>query len=201
MSLKTHMDKLAVTQERHYSAHNALLRVADNFLFAAENQERFCSEGDFVALVMSALAIESLCNTVSALIFADWKDYESASPRAKIRLICSELNIPYKKDSEPFKGMHWLINFRNKIAHAKPEPLHKRSEMTREEYQQLQSSGGPQSEIENMITIDSARCALKSVQQFEDMIGEKLPEDKKYLVSADSWEMSAEGSGGQLTIR
>lgn len=188
------MDKLAVTQERHYSAHNALLRVADNFLFAAENQERLCSEGDFVALVMSALAIESLCNTVGALIFADWKDYESASPRAKIRLICSELKIPYKKGSEPFKGMHGLINFRNKIAHAKPEPLYKRSEMTREEYQQLQSSGGPQSEIEKMITIDSARCALKSVRQFEDMIGEKLPEDKKYLVSADSWEMNAERS-------
>lgn len=130
------MSKLTVTQKRHYSAHNALLRAADNYLFAAENQERFCSDGDFVSLVMSALAIESLCNTVGELICTDWKDYESAGPKAKIRLICSELAIPYDKDSEPFQGMHWLIKFRNKIAHAKPESLHDESQMSKEAYRQ-----------------------------------------------------------------
>ena len=188
------MTKLTVTQKRHYSAHNALLRVADDFLVAAENQERFCSEGDFVALVMSALAIESLCNTVGELIFVDWKDYERARPTAKIRLICSQLNIPYEKNSDPFQGIRWLLKFRNKIAHAKPESLHEKSETSSEAIQWLQSGSGPQSEIEKMITIGSAKRALKSVEQFEDMIVEKLPEDKKYLVGGDFWEMHTDES-------
>lgn len=43
-----------------------------------------------------------------------------------------------------------------------------------------------------MITIKNARQALKSVQQFEDMIVKELPEGTQDLVALDSWEMHAD---------
>lgn len=195
------MDKIKVTQRRHYSAHKMLLRTAEDLLLGKKYEERFCSDGDFIALVMSSLAIESLCNTVGDIIIKDWKDYESNNPKAKIRLICMELKIPYEKDDEPFKGLHWLIRFRNNIAHAKPEPLFDESSISRDEYIELQSTDGVQSKLEKMITIESAENAINSVRKLEEMIADRLPEEKKYLVSSDFLEMSCSSGEWQLTIR
>lgn len=184
------MSTVTVKSSRHYSAHKALLRAADNFLFAAEQNEPFCSDGHFVSLVMSSLAVESLCNTTGELVVQDWKDFESASPRAKIRLICAHLDIAYDKQQEPFISLLWVIKFRNKIAHAKPEPLSEELIASQEEYEALISGDGPQSELEKQISVDAARRALNAIEQFQELIYGKLPEESKHLVASDLWEMS-----------
>jgi hypothetical protein len=186
------LKKLKVTQERHYSAHQSLIKVASNILLAAKSQERFCSDGDFIALIMSALAIEALCNTVGSHIFDDWNDFDTMSPKAKIRLICEKLKVSYNKNSEPFKTLHSLILFRNKIAHAKPEYLRDESMMTREAFEATKSTGGPQSKIEAMISIEAAQKAVDAVRTLEDMLTEQLSEEIKCRICLDSWEMSAE---------
>ena len=66
--------------------------------------------------------------------------------------------------------------------------------MSKDEYRQHQSSNGPQSEIETMVNIETAKQALQSVQQFEDMIVAKLPEDIQDLVASDAWEMHTDES-------
>ena len=189
-TLAPRMTKLTVKSKRHYSAHHALLRAADNYLTAAENSERFCSDGHFVSLVMSCLAVESLCNTTGDLIFTDWEDFESASPRAKIRMICAQLGILYEREKEPFHTLLWTIRFRNKIAHAKPEPLDAEVEMSEEECADLMSGDGPQSKLEKQVTFQTARRVFDAISLFQKMVVEKLPEDKKYLVDGDFWESS-----------
>src|SRR5258708_4894046 len=110
------MNMVTVIQKRHFSAHHALLRSAEKYLGAAKNSERFCSDGHFVSLVMSALAVESLCNTAGEVAVIDWKDFEMTNPRVKVRVICERLGIPYDKEREPFSSLFWLMKFRNAIA-------------------------------------------------------------------------------------
>ncbi len=184
------MNTVTVKSKRHYSAHHALLRAADNSLFAAENDERFCSDGHFVSLVMSSLAVESLCNTTGELIYQDWEDFESARPRAKVRMICAQLGIAYDRGKEPFQGLHWLTYFRNKIAHAGPEPLNEEIELAEDEYADFMSKDGPQSTLEKLVTFEAARRALQAIYLFQEMIFQKLPEGIRYLVAGDSCESS-----------
>lgn len=183
------MKNLSVRQQRHFSAHGMLLRSASRYLIAAENDERFCFDGDFVCLVMTALAVEALCNTTGELIFPEWKDdYESLSPMQKIRFICRKLDIPYDIESDPFQSIRWLLRFRNKIAHAKPEPLSSEMMMTNEEFDHLQRSDGPQSELEAIVNVQAARRALSAVETLEDLLFDKLPEEERYKLSG-IWEM------------
>lgn len=187
------MTELKVTQKRHYSAHNDLLRIGGNYLFACENDERWCGEGYFVCLVMCALAVESLCNTAGELVFKDWRvDFEMCSPKAKIRILCEKLNIEYSRDSEPFATIHWLLKFRNEIAHAKPESIMVEELIARSAYEELMSSGGPQSKLEKKITIENARNCLSSVEQFKEVLAGNMIEENAWIIQSDSWEMFSE---------
>ncbi len=187
------MTELKVTQKRHYSAHNDLLRVGGNFLHACELDERWCGEGDFVCLIMCALAVESICNTVGELIYNDWRsEFETCSPKAKIRIICEKLNITYDKGKEPFQTLHWLIGFRNKIAHAKPEPIEKTQILSQKEYDDLQSSDGPQSKLEGFISVKNANKAMEQLAEFQELLVGSLPEEEAWVIESDSWEMYSE---------
>lgn len=191
-ALANTMTELKVAQKRHYSAHNNLLRVGSNLLFACEQQERGCSEGHFVCLVMCSLAIESLCNTTGEMVYSDWKsEFESCSPRAKIRILCEKLGITYDKGIEPFQTLHWLIGFRNRIAHAKPEPIEINTLMTWSQYEELISGDGPQSKLEKEISIENAKKALYNVEKLKELFASKLPEESAWILESDSWEMQS----------
>lgn len=187
------MTDLKVTQKRHYSAHNDLLRVGDNFLHACELDERWCGEGHFVCMVMCALAVESLCNTTGELIYLDWKaDFETSSTKAKIRIICEKLDIKYDRGKEPFQTLHWVLQFRNKIAHAKPEPISNELLVSQSEYDQLQLTDGPQSKLEEDITIENAKRVLSRIHEFIEIIASKMPEELSWVIESDLWEMYSE---------
>ncbi len=108
-------------QERHYSAHHALLRVASAELDRATKKEPGWFDSTFVVLTFSALAVEALSNAIGNRVVSDWKDFESASPNAKVRLLAERLDIPYSANDEPWRTVRWLGKFRNLVAHAKPE--------------------------------------------------------------------------------
>jgi hypothetical protein len=185
------MNSFLIQSRRHFSAHNTLLGAASRYLQAAEQNERFCHDGDLVALVMTALALESLCNTAGELIIPDWKDFETSSPRAKTRLLCERLGITYDKQQEPFASLVWLMKFRNKIAHAKPEALLEEATVTQDQYNAVMAGHGPQSSLEKQISHDSARRALRAIEQFQEMLYEKLPGDVKHVVAVDIIEFSS----------
>ena len=111
-----------VTEDRYFSPHHMLLRAASASVMEA--QGTFVRAREFhilTAMVMSALAVESLCNAVGYRVVPGWKDFEQISAWAKIRLICSALGIKYDKGSAPWQQLQILLTFRNAIAHGKPE--------------------------------------------------------------------------------
>jgi hypothetical protein len=86
---------IEVQSERFYSAHHGLLRIARASLDKAKKKEPGWADHEFVAITLSALAIEAICNAVGKKAVKGWEDFEGCSPTAKVRVICTNLDIEY----------------------------------------------------------------------------------------------------------
>jgi hypothetical protein len=92
-------EHLNVSRERRFSAHHMLLGVARMFLEDAKSKRPGWFYAELAALTLSGLAVEAICNAVGERVFStDWKDFESASPIAKLRLICDKLDVPFDRN-------------------------------------------------------------------------------------------------------
>lgn len=186
------MVNLKIEKTRYFSAHNRLLSISSNFLTNTELELEHSTDGEWVSLILSALAIESFCNAVLETTEKDWNDYETANPRAKIRIICEKYGIKYDKNREPFQNLNWVISFRNKIAHAKPERITIAHSGTYEDYERMREEGLPLSKIELQVSIEKASSVLKSVQEFKRLVLSRIPDELSLDLEAESWNMHAE---------
>ena len=176
-------------QERHYSAHHALLRVAGAELDRAMRKEPGWFDSTFVVLTFSALAAEALSNAIGNRVIPDWKDFESASPNAKVRLLAERLTIPYEANSEPWQTIRWLGKFRNLVAHAKPEfVLH--VHLITEQKANERSTDPPKSKLERDVTIANARRAFEAVGELKDLYCKKIPAKDRFGLYNDGWTSS-----------
>jgi hypothetical protein len=141
--------------------------------------------GVLTAIILSALFLEALSNLVGEHLIENWKeDFESATPRAKLRLLSSKLDIDYNKNEYPWIDVLWLFKLRNSIAHAKPESIKERKHLTEKEYDQ-QWFERPQSKLERELTIRNASRAVKTAKQIRDIFWKKIPAEKEMGIYAD----------------
>jgi len=113
-----------------------------------------------------------------------WNDFESASPIAKLRIICSRLGIEPNFEKEPWATTLWLVKFRNKVAHAKPESIRFDKTMTEEEFRKIRLEY-PHSKLEMEINLKNAKCSVSAIDQILDLLYPKLTDDEKhYLYSS-----------------
>ncbi len=186
-------DKIKTTKNRNFSAHHMLIGAARAAFEDAEQQKPGWFYTELTTITLSALSIEALCNSIGKqIIKEEWQDYESASPIAKLRILCCRLNISYNQNEEPWATVKWLCKFRNMIAHAKPEIIKEEHIWTREEYDKHQADH-PKSKLEKDITLGNAKKALKAVERVKDILCEKIPEEDRFRgLYSNSWEGKAE---------
>jgi hypothetical protein len=184
MTSRTHIFRRV--QERHYSAHHTLLRVARFELGKAELKEVGWFDSTFVVLTFSALAIEALSNAIGDRIVPDWEDFESANPLAKVRLLAERLNIPYSPDSEPWRTIRWLGKFRNLVAHPKPEAILGDQFITEREADN-RPFDPPKSKLERKVTIENAKRAFEAVEKAKLLFCEKIPIEERFGLFSDGW--------------
>jgi hypothetical protein len=92
---------------------------------------------ELTAITFSALSLEAPTNSFGEKFVARWYDYESSSPIAKLRIICSQLNVEPDFEKEPWAATLWLLKSRNKVAHARPESINFDKTMTDEDFQKI----------------------------------------------------------------
>ena len=182
-----------VTEERYFSPHHLLLRVASTSVMEA--QGAFVRAREFhilTAMVMSALAVESLCNAVGYRVVPGWKDFEQISAWAKIRLICGALGIKFDKGCAPWQQLQILLTFRNAIAHGKPERVVVKGKFSMSDYKKLiiNRFGEPLSKFEKGLTVENARLSVASVRMVENLLTSNLPVDCQMGLLVDAWTHS-----------
>lgn len=176
-------------QERHYSAHHTLLRVARFELAKAERKEVGWFDSTFVALTFSALAIEALSNAIGDRIVPDWKDFETASPLAKVRLLAERLGLPYSSKNDPWRTICWLGKFRNLVAHPKPEAILNDRFITEGDADK-RLIVPPKSKIELQVTVGNAKRAFEAVEEAKLLLCDKIPAEDRFGLFSDGWSTS-----------
>lgn len=183
-------DRLLVSRERNFSAHHMLLGAARAALEDAEQRKPGWFYAELIAITMSALAIEALCNAIGERVLETWKDFESATPMAKLRVLSSVLELHYDVNAEPWATAKWLHKFRNEVAHAKPEFVKESYVWRRTEYEKREREE-PKSRLEKRITRGNARRAVNQTVKLKDLLCEEIPVEKSFGLFSDSWSGSA----------
>lgn len=185
--MSTSTSPIEVESTRFYSAHHMLLRIAAEALTRAKKKEPGWSDHQFTAIALSALAVEALCNAVGARAVSGWQDYETCSPKAKLRVICTQLQVEYDGKREPWASIEWLAVLRNRIAHPKIERINQKKEVpdwpTSNQVHRL----APRSKLEKQMTETNARRAVDSVKQLVHALAAKLPPEQQIGITTDSW--------------
>ena len=184
--------KLLRKKEKPFSAHHMLLGAARAALEDAESKRRGWFYAELMAMTMASLAIEAMSNAIGDRVIENWKDFESSSPVAKLRIICQKLDVPFDERVEPWASVRWLTKFRNEIAHAKPELVKETYVWTREEYEKREKEG-PKSKLEKKITLGTARRAVREMRKVKDILCDAVPEDERYGLFSEMWSGSATG--------
>jgi hypothetical protein len=72
-------------------------------------------------MAFSVFKVEAVCNVYGRKLFPHWEHFESTSFIGKITMISEFLKISVDFSVEPWQTLSRMKNFRNALAHAKPQ--------------------------------------------------------------------------------
>lgn len=114
--------KKKIKVSRNIFEHGYLNSIALNQLQQAKDEEdghRF--RWIIPSMAFSCFRIEALCNIYGSQLFPHWEHFESTSFIGKIVLISEFLKVKVDFSAEPWQTINRMKNFRNTLAHAKPQ--------------------------------------------------------------------------------
>ena len=179
-------EQIRVLKEREFSPHHILIGAAHVALEDAEKKIPGWVHFELVAITFSALALEAVANSFGEKFIIRWKDFESSSPIAKLRLVCSRLNIAPDFEQEPWSAALWLVAFRNKVAHAKPEMIKTDEIFAADEYAKSFHEYPP-SRIEEMVSLENAKRSVKAIEKILELFLSKLTLEEMGGLFSDSF--------------
>lgn len=184
-------DQIRVTQQREFAAHHMLLRCAGHALLEAKKGNPGSFNHSLAAITFSALAMEALGNAIGARLIAQWDDYESLNPYAKLRFLAERLGVNFDLQLRPWSTLKWLHRFRNMIAHPRSEAVNverivpvSKAETTRRR--------APDSKLEREISVGNAEKAVGALNEVMHLLCDKLSPEMRFGLNADAWTSSSE---------
>lgn len=173
-------------EEREFFAYHMLLHAAELEISSAEESQVGRFNKCLAAMVMTAIAVESLLNAVGSRIVEDWPSFERLRPHEKINLIIDQLQIQRDPEKEPWTTLTFLGGFRNDIAHAKPEPIIK-ERILPEVALAKTAFDTPHSTLERIITLGNARRVFSAVRKLKGLLTDAMPTELKFGIYTDMW--------------
>jgi hypothetical protein len=170
--------------ERRYNPHLLLLRCADHYIAKAKQKKDGCYYEWLATILMSALTIEAIGNSYGERLIDEWKDFESASPIAKLRLVATRCGVKPDFGRQPWQTARLLVHFRNLIAHAKPKHLEIKKDCTLIDYGQV-FSANLESDLEKMITPEFASKSYDAVEEIRKAFNKNLKAPERYDLTYD----------------
>ena len=154
------------------------------------------ADDEFLAITLSALAIEAIDNAVGERAVHGWGDFESCNPTAKARIVCTCLHIEYDSSREPWDTLRWLSKFRNLVAHPKAETITESKVVSEREHKQGTNRAAPKLKLEKLVTLQSAENAIKAVDAALNLFCEKLSIEDRFGISGDMWSVNSRRQDG-----
>ena len=169
--------RVHVRKKRDFEPQHLLMHIAEIALEDAQKEVPGWKNQELVAITFSALALEALANSFGSKLISRWDDFESSSPIAKLRIICRELGISPDWSKGHWGTALWLINFRNKIAHARPQSVRYDKNMSAGKFKRTFHETPP-SDLEQKVNLGHARQAVNAVVEIKWSFLSKLKQLK-----------------------
>lgn len=165
-----------VVQERVFFPYTPFLDAARHYCGELSRKEYVSWYDLLAATTLLALSVEALANTIGEFVVPDFRDFESSSPKAKLRIICERAGIDFDRTKAPFAGVIHLLKVRNQLAHPKYQKLRSESkEMPLEDAQKLYHQQGELlHDIEKALTPEMAQSFLVAVNNLESLLRKSL---------------------------
>jgi hypothetical protein len=176
-------------EEREFFAHHMLLHAAELEISSAKESQVGRFNKCLAAMVMTAIAVESLLNAVGSRTVKDWLSFEQLRPHEKIDLLVEKLQIQRDLEKEPWTTLMFLAGFRNDIVHAKPEPIIKKSVLPEVALAKTDFDK-PHSKLEREITLGNARRVFSAVHKLKSILTDAMPAEERFGIYADMWSGS-----------
>lgn len=124
-----------------------------------------------VCIIVAAFKLEAYLNRIGTRLFPYWDDLERLSPRSKLRIIASRLDVTPDFGLRPFQTITELLKARDALAHGKPQILTEEGVLgsgTREELRRQK----PLTKWETLCTIEFAQQAYEDTEEIADKLWE-----------------------------
>ena len=184
------MSKVKVNVARLFVPHSMLLSAADKAIKSASLKEVGYWYDWLSAILFCSLSIEAIGNTYGETFIHRWKDFESSSPAAKIRIVAEHCGLNPDFSKHPWSSVPELISFRNRVAHAKLEDIKVESLHHVDHYQKHLYSM-PASKLEKMVTEEFARNSYDCIYEILLLLGAALPSSKVIELEMGGWSGDA----------
>ena len=175
-------------KDRRFIPHVFLMRGAQYYLSAGKEKQKEKKGGWYYdwlgAVLLSALSVEAIGNNYGEVLIPDWKDFESASPIAKLRLVATRCGVQPDFGKQPWQTARLLIIFRNRIAHAKRKYLIEEKDCTLSDWAKA-FCRKLESDLEQMITEAFAVQSCDSVEQILEILNKDLTFNERYELTFD----------------
>ena len=182
--------KVRVNAERFFVPHAMLLSAAHQAL------ERGKLGGDgywydwLNVMLCCSLSVEAVANAYGESFVENWRDFDSSSPLAKIRLVAEKGGIHVDFSKHPWSTVPSLIKFRNRVAHAKPEDVSSESFHHPDHYLK-EMYAMPQSKLERMVSESTARRSLDDIYEILGVLRTAFPVEKVNKIEIGWWTTGA----------
>jgi hypothetical protein len=111
-----------VTKDHDVRAHAYLWHASKCLLERGQEQEKASRQQFMASMVFTAFALEAYLNWLGDKLFLDWGAFEKKlNLKEKLKKIAKQLQMNVNMASEPWAVITKLFQFRNDIAHGKPE--------------------------------------------------------------------------------
>ena len=168
-----------------------MLRIARLELEKAKEKKPGWANSVFIAITLSALAIEALANAVGDRVIVNWPDHERERPLRKLEIVAAHLDVPHSYKAEPWKTIKWLSKLRNDLAHAKPEKV-KTNKLISAASKSAERADAPDSQLEKQLTVGKAKSAYDAVEALKLALCDKIPAEKRFGLFSDGWSTSTQ---------
>lgn len=178
--------------ERRFNPHVCLfLPAVRHHLRTAKEMKAGRYYDWFAVIVLSALSLEAIGNSHGDVLIQDWDDFESANPKAKLRLVAQKCGVKPDFNKHPWSTAWQLLKFRNLVAHAKRKHLKEEGDCSETDYGQVFGSK-LESKIEEMITGKFAEQSANAVEEIIKAFDKTLTERQRYELNYCGRESHAE---------
>lgn len=173
------MIKAKVIQERVFLPYKIFLDSSSHFCEEMKRKDYVSWYDLLAAITILGLSVEALVNTIGVLVIPDFKDFESSSPKAKLRILCEKSGIEFNRNKSPFLEVINLLKVRNQLAHPKFQVLHYESkemplELAQKHYEEI---GEILHDIEKSLTPEFAKKSLEAVLSLEKTLRAAIQPD------------------------